>query len=127
HVRRVEPAAFTKVSALGVEEQRVIVLSDLDANEAKATTLGDRYRVEVRIAIWHEDDVLQVPSGALFREGSAWRTFLFQQGKAIATTVEIGRTDGKWTQVIRGLKIGDQVLMHPPDTVKDGSEVVPRQ
>lgn len=127
HVRRVEPAAFTKVSALGVEEQRVIVLSDLDADEAKGTTLGDRYRVEVRIAIWHEDDVLQVPSGALFREGSAWRTFLFQQGKAIATTVEIGRTDGKWTQVIRGLKIGDQVLMHPPDTVKDGSEVVPRQ
>ncbi len=125
-VRRVEPAAFTKVSALGVEEQRVIVLCDLDPAAARTTTLGDRYRVEVRVAIWHEDDVLQVPSGALFREGSVWKTFTYVQDKARTVTVEAGRTDGKWTQVISGLKPGDRVLMHPPDTVKDDVNVVPR-
>lgn len=126
-VRRVEPAAFTKVSALGVEEQRVIVLCDLDPAGLKGTPLGDRFRVEVRVAVWHEDDVLQVPSGALFREGSVWRTFVFNQEKAHVTTVETGRSDGKWTQVIQGLKAGDRVLMHPPDSVKDGTEVVARQ
>lgn len=126
-VRRVEPAAFTKVSALGVEEQRVIVLCDPDPTEVKNTTLGDRYRVEVRVAVWHEDSVLQVPSGALFREGSAWKTFLFENGKAKNSPVESGRTDGKWTQVLSGLKEGDRVLMHPPDTVKDGVEVTERK
>jgi len=126
-VRRVEPAAFTKVSALGVEEQRVIVLCDLDLTAAQDTLPGDRYRVEVRVAVWHADDVLQVPSGSLFREGSAWRTFVFDQGKAKVVTVETGRSDGKWTQVVSGLKLGDRVLMHPPDSVKDGINVVPRQ
>ncbi|HEY1081773.1 MAG TPA: HlyD family efflux transporter periplasmic adaptor subunit, partial [Prosthecobacter sp.] len=106
-VRRVEPAAFTKVSALGVEEQRVIVLCDPDPAAVKATTLGDRYRVEVRVAVWHEDPVLQVPSGALFREGSEWKTFVHDQGKARSVTVKAGRTDGKWTQVLDGLKEGD--------------------
>ena len=126
-VRRVEPAAFTKVSALGVEEQRVIVLCDLDPAGLQNTPLGDRFRVEVRVAVWHEDDVLQVPSGALFREGSVWRSFILEQGKARVITVEIGRSDGKWTQVIQGLKAGDRVLMHPPDSVKDGTEVVARE
>lgn len=126
-VRRVEPAAFTKVSALGVEEQRVIVLCDLDLASAKDITLGDRYRVEVRVAVWHEEDVMQVPSGALFREGSVWRTFIFDQGKAKIATVETGRTDGKWTQVIKGLKLQDRVLMHPPDSVKDNVKVAARE
>lgn len=126
-VRRVEPAAFTKVSALGVEEQRVIVLCDPDPAEVQNTTLGDRYRVEVRVAVWHEDSILQVPSGALFREGSAWKTFLYENGKAKNSPVESGRTDGKWTQVLSGLKEGDRVLMHPPDTVKDGVEVTERK
>lgn len=125
-VRLVEPAAFTKVSALGVEEQRVIVLCDPDPTSVGQTTLGDRYRVEVRVATWHENDVLQVPSGALFREGSAWKSFLYDQGKAKNIEVKAGRTDGKWTQVIEGFKEGDRVLMHPPDTVKDGVQVTPR-
>ncbi|TDU64101.1 HlyD family secretion protein [Prosthecobacter fusiformis] len=126
-VRLVEPAAFTKVSALGVEEQRVIVLCDLDPAAAKTTALGDRYRVEVRVAIWHEDDVLQVPSGALFREGSAWKTFLLDQDRAKNIPVETGRTDGKWTQVLKGLQPGDRVLLQPPDIVADGSQVIERQ
>lgn len=125
-VRRVEPAAFTKVSALGVEEQRVLVLSDFVAQSPALKALGDRFRVEVRVAVWHSDATLLVPAGALFREGSEWKTFLFDAGSAKAVTVKAGRTDGKLTQVLDGLEAGDEVLMHPPDSVKDGSEVVKR-
>ncbi len=125
-VRRVEPAAFTKVSALGVEEQRVLVLSDFTERTPALTALGDRYRVEVRVAVWHSDDTLLVPAGALFREGSDWKTFLFAAGSAKAVVVKAGRTDGKFTQVLDGLKKGDEVLMHPPDTVRDGTSVVKR-
>ncbi|MCA1963417.1 MAG: HlyD family efflux transporter periplasmic adaptor subunit [Prosthecobacter sp.] len=124
-VRRVEPAAFTKVSALGVEEQRVIVLCDLEKSPA-AAALGDRFRVEVRIAVWHGPDVLLVPGGALFREGGDWLTFALRGGKAVKTKLKIGRSDGKMSQVLDGLQAGDEVLLHPPDTVKDGMEVVQR-
>jgi len=125
-VRRVEPAAFTKVSALGVEEQRVIVLSDLVNPPEAARLLGDRYRVEVKIAVWHQDDVLLIPAGALFRESSEWKTFVFKDDKAVATTLEVGRTDGRLTQIVKGLEAGSQVLLHPPDSVKDGVAVVKR-
>ena len=125
-VRRVEPAAFTKVSALGVEEQRVLVLSDFVEQTPALKALGDRYRVEVRVAVWHSDAALLVPAGALFREGSDWKTFLFDAGHAKAVAVKAGRTDGKLTQVLDGLKAGDEVLMHPPDTVRDGTSVVKR-
>ncbi len=125
-VRRIEPAAFTKISALGVEEQRVIVLSDLvDVPEA-AKTLGDRYRVEVKVAVWHTDDALIVPAGALFREGNLWKTFLFRDDQAQLTQVEAGHSDGRFTEILSGLNAGDAVLLHPPDTVKDGSDVTLR-
>ena len=126
-VHRVEPAAFTKVSALGVEEQRVIVRSDLINPPPAAQALGDRYRVEVRIAIWHEDPVLLVPAGALFREGNLWKTFVFTGGKAVATTVTVGHTDGRQSEVTGGITEGTQLLLHPPDTVKDGVQVVERK
>ncbi|WP_395751472.1 efflux RND transporter periplasmic adaptor subunit [Prosthecobacter sp.] len=126
-VRRVEPAAFTKVSALGVEEQRVLVLSDFVDQTPALKALGDRYRVEVRVAVWHSDDTLLVPAGALFREGSDWKTFVFDAGSAKAVVVKAGRTDGKLTQVLEGLKAGDEVLMHPPDTVRNGTKVVKRE
>ena len=122
-VRRVEPAAFTKISALGVEEQRVIVLIDLLAAPPSAKALGDRYRVEVRVAVWHSDAVLVVPAGALFREGNAWKTFVYQNGSARLTALEAGHSDGHFTEVVAGLKPGDKVLLHPPDTVKDGTAV----
>lgn len=125
-VRRVEPAAFTKVSALGVEEQRVIVLSDLDALPAEAKVLGDRYRVEVRVAVWHDDDVLLAPGGSLFREGAEWKAFVMKENTAVKVTVQIGHTDGKMSEVLAGLEVGMPVLMHPPDSVVDGSEVVRR-
>jgi HlyD family secretion protein len=126
-VRRIEPAAFTKISALGVEEQRVYVLCDLVNPPEQAKALGDRYRVEVRVAVWHSDDVLVVPAGALFREGNAWKTFVFRDGKAQSVTLEAGKTDGHFTEVISGLTAGDEVLLHPPDTVKDGTPVVKRE
>jgi HlyD family secretion protein len=125
-VRRVEPAAFTKVSALGVEEQRVIVLSDLDPLPASAKVLGDRYRVEVRVAVWHDNDVLLAPSGSLFREGAEWKSFVMKENKAVKVTVQIGHTDGKMAEVLSGLEVGMPLLMHPPDSVVDGSEVVRR-
>jgi HlyD family secretion protein len=126
-VRLVEPAAFTKVSALGVEEQRVYVLSDLKNPPDKAKSLGDRYRVEVRVAVWHKDDILLVPAGALFREGVDWKTFVFENGKARKVSLEAGRSDGRMTEVTKGLELGTQVLLHPPDTVKDGVMVTERK
>ena len=125
-VRRIEPAAFTKISALGVEEQRVIVLSDLVDPPESAKALGDRYRVEVRVEVWHADSVLTVPSGALFREGNAWKTYIYQNGKARLTPLEAGHTDGTHTEIISGLKPDDRVLLHPPDVVKDGTSVKER-
>lgn len=122
-VRRVEPAAFTKISALGVEEQRVIVLIDLQSADGKAKALGDRFRVEVRVAVWHADDVLVSPAGALFREGNQWKTFVMRDGRARLTPVEVGHSDGRFSQIISGLAVGDKVLLHPPDTVADGSAV----
>jgi HlyD family secretion protein len=110
-----------------VEEQRVLVLSDFTEQTPALKTLGDRYRVEVRVAVWHSDDTLLVPAGALFREGSEWKTFIYDSGKARSVLVKAGRTDGKLTQVLGGLKKGDEVLMHPPDTVRDGTSVVKRE
>lgn len=126
-VRRIEPAAFTKISALGVEEQRVIVLSDLIDPPEATRALGDRFRVEVRVAVWHSDDALVVPAGALFRQGNAWKTFVYQNGRARLTTVEAGRSDGRFTGVLSGMEAGDKVLLHPPDTVRDGSPVRERE
>jgi HlyD family secretion protein len=126
-VRRIEPAAFTKISALGVEEQRVIVLSDLVDLPPTASTLGDRYRVEVRIAIWHSDETLVVPAGALFREGNIWKTYLFKEGTARLTNLQVGHSDGRFTEILSGVNAGDQLLLHPPDTIQDGTPVTQRR
>ena len=125
-VRRIEPAAFTKISALGVEEQRVFVLADLIDPPEQAQSLGDRFRVEARVAVWHSDDALVAPAGALFREGNLWKTFIYQNGRAALVAVEAGHTDGRQTEILSGLKPGDKVLLHPPDTVTDGTAVTER-
>jgi HlyD family secretion protein len=83
--------------------------------------------VEVRVAIWHSDDVLLIPAGALFREGSQWKTFVFKDGKAKQVTIEAGHSDGRITEVLKGIEAGTQVLLHPPDTVKDGAIVKKRE
>lgn len=119
----VEPGAFTKISALGVEEQRVKVRVDfLDAMPA-GRELGDRYRVEARIVTWHGDDVLQVPTGALFRRGNDWMTFIVKDGRAHLRKVEIAHNNGIAAEVRSGLSQRDAVIIHPPDTVHDGASV----
>jgi HlyD family secretion protein len=126
-VRRVEPAAFTKISALGVEEQRVNVILDLDEPPDRSRTLGDAYRVEARIVIWEQDDVLQVPTGALFRHRDQWAVFLMAEGRAVLRTVEIGQRTSLAARVLGGLDEGDRVVLFPSDQVADGSRIAPRR
>jgi HlyD family secretion protein len=122
-VSLVEPGAFTKISALGVEEQRVKVRVDFLDSTPSGRELGDRYRVEARIVTWHTDDVLQVPTGSLFRRGNDWMTFIVKEGKARLQKVEIGHNNGLAAEVHAGLSLGDTVIIHPPDAVHDGASV----
>lgn len=119
-VRLIEPAGFTKVSALGVEEQRVWVLADFVDPPAKREALGDGYRVEARIVVWQRDDVLKVPASALFRQGDDWAVFRNVDGRAQLTHVKIGRNNGIEAEVLDGLADGDVVIAHPSDKVVDG-------
>jgi HlyD family secretion protein len=125
-VRLVEPSGFTKVSALGVEEQRVWVIVDFDDPPEKRETLGDGYRVEVRIVIWEGKDVLKVPSGALFRHENGWSVYVVEDGQAVLRPVQVGRGNGIETQIVSGLREGEQVILHPSDKIKAGAAVVPR-
>jgi HlyD family secretion protein len=122
-VRLVEPSAFTKVSALGVEEQRVYVVADFADPVEKRPTLGDGYRVEARIVRWSAEDVLRVPAGALFQREGEWRTFVVEGGRASLRAVKAGQSNGIETQVVGGLNAGDRVIVYPGDRVADGSRV----
>jgi HlyD family secretion protein len=124
-VRLVEPAAFTKVSALGVEEQRVNVVADITTPPEQRRTLGDNFRVEARIIIWESDKTLKVPSGALFRHGSDWAAFVVENGSARLRTVKVGRSSGNEMQVESGLKEGEEVVLYPGERVKDGQRIKP--
>lgn len=125
-VRRVEPSGFMKVSALGVEEQRVNVIIDLDDATAASGQLGDGYRVEVRIVTWRDSDVLAVPVGSLFRRGEGWAVFTIEDGTARLQPVEIGQRNDRDAQVLEGLVEGQTVVLHPPDTLADGARVAIR-
>ena len=122
----VEPGGYTKVSALGVEEQRVKVRVNFLDPLPPGTTLGDRFRVEARIVTWHGENVLQVPTGALFRRGGDWMTFLFEGGKARQAKVEIAHNNGVAAEVRSGLTQGQRVILHAPDAVADGAKVEAR-
>ena len=120
-VRLVEPAAFTKISALGVEEQRVNVLIDFDdARGEGARQLGDGYRVEVSIVIWERKDVLKISTSALFRIGESWSVFAARDGTAVRTDVQIGQRNALEAEVLSGLSEGDRVIVHPGDATSDG-------
>ena len=126
-VRLVEPSAFLKVSALGVEEQRVNVIADFTDPLEKRKTLGDAYRIEARIVVWEAANVTKVPAGALFRDPSGrWAVFAVQDGRARLTPVEIGRTNGVEAEIRSGLEPGGRVVLHPSDRVKDGGRVIGR-
>ena len=122
-VRLVEPSAFTKISALGVEEQRVYVIADFVDPIEKRPTLGDSYRIEGRIVVWEGRDVLRAPAGAFFQRGEEWQTFVLRGGRAELVSVRVGRTNGFFTEVTGGLKEGDRVIVYPGDRVRDGVRV----
>lgn len=122
-VRWVEPAAFTKISALGVEEQRVNVIVDLTDPLELRPTLGDAYRVEARIVTWESDRVLQVPAGALFQRAGAWQTFVIEGGRARLRTVQTGHGNGHATEILDGLSAGAAVIVYPGDKISDGVRV----
>jgi HlyD family secretion protein len=123
-VRRVEPSAFTEVSALGVEEQRVNVIGDLiDAPAA----LGDRYRIEARIVVWEADSVVKVPTSALFQLGDAWAVFVVADGEAALREVEVGQRGTAEAEVLAGLAPGETVVLFPSDQLEDGASVTPEE
>jgi HlyD family secretion protein len=125
-VRRVEPTGFTKVSALGVEEQRVRVIVDLTSPREQWQRLGDGYRVEARFVIWEGTGVLQVPTSALFRQNSGWAVFVLDGEVARLRPVEVGQRTGLRAQILKGLEVGEQVVSHPDDKVADGVKIRPR-
>jgi HlyD family secretion protein len=125
-VRRVEPSGFTKISALGVEEQRVNVLIDFDDPAAAAARLGDGYRVEIRIVIWERDAVLKVPTSSLFRFEGQWAVYRVEQERAARRIVTVGQRGGLEAEVLSGLQEGDTIVVYPSDDVADGVEITRR-
>ncbi len=125
-VLRIEPSAFTRQSALGVEEQRVNVVIGLDEARAAWRTLADGYRIEASIIVWRGDDVLNVPASAVFRHGDGWAVFRIAGDRATITAVDLGRRNSRQVEVERGVTAGDVVVLHPSDRLSDGADVAPR-
>ena len=125
-VRRIEPAAFTKISTLGVEEQRVNVLIDITSRPEKWRGLGDGYQVDTRIAVFTQEDATIVPAGALFRKGDIWNVFAEVDGRAEARAVTLLRRSGRFAAVSSGLAPGDRVIVYPSDRIASGSRVAAR-
>lgn len=126
-VTRVDPSAFTKVSSLGVEEQRVNVIISLDGPTDAVRELGDGYRVEAKIIVWQKADVLQVDASAVFRSRGGWAVYRVVEGEAQFTPVEVGRRTERSAQILDGLSAGDRVVLYPTDAIEDGVDVEARQ
>jgi HlyD family secretion protein len=126
-VRAVEPVGFTKVSALGVEEQRVLVISDFVSEPERWQRLGDGYRVEARFVLWEATEVLQVPASAVFQFEGARAVFVVKEGRARRRAVSVGQRNGLSAEVLEGLDAGDEVVVHPERTLEDGERVAPRR
>jgi HlyD family secretion protein len=126
HVRRVEPKAFTRISSLGVEEQRVNLVLDLDSPSEKWSALGDGFRVEVSIVVWEEPEALKVPVSALFKHDDKWSVFVVNVETARLREVDIGRRNGFEAQIRKGLKTGETVILHPGERVAEGAKVQTR-
>ncbi len=124
HVKHVEPSAFVKVSAMGVEESRVNAVLDIDEPREAWRALGDGYRLEAKIVVWQAADAVQVPEGALFRRDDGWATFTLESGRAILRRVKLGRRNGDVAEVLEGLAPGDAVVLHPSDKVVEGARLV---
>lgn len=122
-VERIEPAAVTKVSALGIEEQRVEVILSLTGDREAWQGLGHGFRVLAGLRVWEGKDVLTIPVGALFRDGSDWAAYVVRDGRAVLTRIVIGERNDSFAQVLQGLEAGDLVVLHPSDAVSGGVKV----
>ncbi|HEU4851456.1 MAG TPA: HlyD family efflux transporter periplasmic adaptor subunit [Telluria sp.] len=122
-VKRVEPAGFTKISALGVEEQRVWTIVGFTSPRPRWERLGDGYRVEASFIVWEGRDILQVPASALFRDGAQWAAYVVNSGRARKRHLRPGVSNGLQTQVLSGLTAGERVIAHPDDRLQDGARV----
>ena len=125
-VRVVEPAGFTKISSLGVEEQRVLVIVDITSYTKSEHRLGDGYRLEASFVIWEATDVLQVPASALFRKQDGWAVFVVKNNKALKREVKVGQRTGLAAEILSGLAEGEEVISHPDNSIGDGTRVRPR-
>lgn len=126
-VRQIDPSGFTKVSALGIEEQRVRVRLDLVTPADRRQGLGDNFRVFLQVVVWEADDVLQVPISALFRSDGEWAVFRNLDDRAVLTPVKIGRQTPLDVQILSGLAQGDSVVAFPGNNVENGTRIAPRQ
>ncbi|MEP9388856.1 efflux RND transporter periplasmic adaptor subunit [Mesorhizobium sp. KR9-304] len=122
-MRRVEPSGFTKVSALGVEEQRVWAIVDITSPRETWTGLGDGYRVEVKIVVDEMDQAIVVPTGALFRRGDAWSVFVVEEGRAHLREIQVARLSARVAAIAQGVRPGEIVVVYPPAALADGSKV----
>lgn len=122
-VRLIEPSAFLKISALGVEEQRVNVIADFTSPFEQRKTLGDEYRIEARIVVDEAHDVVLVPSGVLLREGDHWNVFRITGGRATLQAVETGKTDGLQAEIVSGVSADDVLILHPTDKIQEETRV----
>jgi HlyD family secretion protein len=126
-VRRVEPSGFTKVSALGIEEQRVNVIMDFTSPREAWQRLGHGYQVEARVVLWEGTDVRKLPLTALFRSGDQWAVFLHEKGRAHLRVVKVGRRSRLEAEIVEGVDTGDRVVVSPSDRISDGVRIVPRR
>jgi HlyD family secretion protein len=126
-VTRVDPAGFLKVSALGIEEQRVRVTIDFVDPPEAWSQLGHDYRVTVHVTVWEGEKALRVPVGALFRKGDAWAVFALRDGRAHTVAVEVGHRNSRMAEVISGLSDGEKVVLHPSDRIAEGTRVAERE
>ena len=124
-VRTVEPVGFTKISALGVEEQRVLVIADIVSPPEEWERLGDGYRVEAQFVLWEEDEVLQIPGNTLFRRDEGWAVFVVEAGLAKRREVTLGRRNGLSAQVLSGIEQDEVLIAHPDKAIEEGVEVTP--
>ncbi len=126
-VRVVEPAGFTKISSLGVEEQRVLIIADITSPADTWRVLGDGYRLEAHFVIWEGKDILQIPASALFRSGKEWAVFVNDKGRARQRAVEVGQRNGLTAEIISGIKANEKVIAHPDDSISDGTRIKSRK
>jgi len=125
-VRIIEPSGFTKISSLGVEEQRVLVIVDLTSPDQNEQSLGDGYRLEASFIIWEGKDVLQVPASALFRKQDGWAVFVVKNNKALQREVKVGHRTGLAAEILSGLTEGEVVISHPDNSIEQGTRIRPQ-